>query len=441
MPDEQVLTETVDTEVPVDTGAEAETTEIETTQPETQEPETQEIPERQPEQTQEKEEPELSEFRGMVSNRLRRMVKDNPQLAQAFKANPKLQGEIEARFRREAAHREIFPTVAEARTMRERFPNGLADVQALEEDVHEVEEIDNAFDTRDVEGNYPGHRDVINRFFERDRDAAIALLKASPREWARLDPDSYNEVMGKIVGATFQQRQIPQYVARMAQNAKAAGQDSLAADLTELQQWMEGYSAGPKPLTEEQRSLARDREKFQRETTERSQADAQRFEQNFSAEASKIQTDLIKAHPAIKRLESVASISEEKRNKIIQDIQEATVKLLKNSPSFMRKLRPAYQSRNLEESKNIIRAGWSQPWLLNRMVRTVLARETPQMVNQNRDAAARRASAARPATPVNTGVRRTSAPKGPHQVGGIWYKGDGTKFTMAEILQGKHQAA
>ena len=51
MPDEQVLTETVDTEVPVDTGAEAETTEIETTQPETQEPETQEIPERQPEQT------------------------------------------------------------------------------------------------------------------------------------------------------------------------------------------------------------------------------------------------------------------------------------------------------------------------------------------------------------------------------------------------------
>src|SRR5205807_1464964 len=139
-----------------------------------------------------------------------KLTAQSPKLAEAFKENPKLQEQVEATFRREAALREVFPTVAEARQMREHFPNGLMDVQQLLGDVKEVEELDNDLYTRDREGNYPGHAKILNNVFSDDREAAVSLFRNLPKEWARLDRESYNDVMGSIIGATFQQKEIPQ---------------------------------------------------------------------------------------------------------------------------------------------------------------------------------------------------------------------------------------
>jgi len=432
-------TELMTTEVP-DAGdvstevAETPTETVDESQPEPQETVERESAE-QPRET--KEEPELSEFRGAVSARLRSIVKQAPELGQVFTKYPKLQEQVEAVFRREAALREIFPTVAEARVMRDNFPNGQADVQALLEDVKEIEELDSNFDQRDQEGNYPGHVQIISNFFDRDRNAAVSLLKTIPREWARLDRESYNEVMGSILGATLAQKEIPEFIAELAEEAKGLEAKGLEGGLRKLLNWAQGYtSERPKPSAEEER-LQRDRQSFDRTKAEAEKGEQKKFHNSFASSNLKVERDIVSAHPAVKRLMQVNSISEDKRNQIVGQIVASTEKFLQNSPSFMRKLRAAYQSRNLSETNNLVKAAWSQPWLLNRMVRTVLAKEVPSMVQNNRETAARRAGTARTAPPASGG-KKTETTKGPRQIAGRWYRENGSPFTTAEVLAGKH---
>src|SRR6185437_8819466 len=114
---------------------------------------------------QDQEEPEVKEFKGAVSARLRALTKQAPELQQVFQKYPKIQEQIEATFRREAALREVFPTVAEARQFREHFPNGLQDVNQLLEDQKEVDQLDQSFYGKDREGRYSGHVDLINNLY------------------------------------------------------------------------------------------------------------------------------------------------------------------------------------------------------------------------------------------------------------------------------------
>jgi hypothetical protein len=384
-----------------------------------------------------KEEPEVSEFKGFASSRVRALTQQSPKLAEALKENPQIQQEIEARFRRDAAYREMFPTVAEARQMRERFPNGLADVQALEADVKEVEQLDQLFYTKDTEGNYAGHAQVLDNMFRDDREATLSFLRTVPKEWARLDRDSYNEVNGQIVGATLAGRGVFEFLNDQIETARAAKQDGIAGGLTKLLNVLEGYTkAKPLPSDAEQ-SLARDRQKFQRETAQRTQEEGNRFHQSFVSESKKLQLDIIGKHPAMARLAKVSTISETKRGEIAGKVRAEMEKFLSNSASFMRKLKPAHASRNLQETIDLQKAAWSQTWLLNAMVRKVLRVETPALVNQNRDSVRRRTPPTR--TPAKPGAQNT--PKGPRKIGGEWFKGDGSKFTTAEVLAGKHLQA
>lgn len=386
-----------------------------------------------------KEEPEISEFKGLVGQRLVALKKQAPELAQVFQKYPKVQEQIEAVFRREAALRDVFPTVAEARQMRETFPNGLADVQTLQESVQQLEALDKDFYTRDVEGNYAGHAQLLNNMFTDDREATVNLFKTLPKEWARLDRDSYNEVMGQIVGATLIQKGIPEYISDLVDSAKEAKQDGLANSLGKLLNWANGYTKEkPQPSPEEQR-LSQDRAKFSRETQQRAQADAQQFARSYVAESKKLQLDIINKHPAMVRLANVKTITEGKRAEIAEKIRANTEKFLGKSPSFMKKLTPAFHGRNLQETISLQKAAWSQQWLLNKMVRDVLRVETPAMIEGNRESVRRRTGAPPSKAPVKTSSQVT--PKGPRQVGGIWYKPDGSRFTTAEILAGKHQQA
>jgi hypothetical protein len=388
-----------------------------------------------------KEEPELAEFKGMVSARLRSIVKQTPALAQVFKDHPQLQDRIEAAFRKEAAYTDVFPTVAEARFMREQFPNGQADVQELLSDVKDLEELDKSFDERDREGAYPGHVKLIENFFQRDKDAAISFMKTVPREWARLDRESYNEVMGKVVGATFASRQIPEFLTDAIAMAKEAEAPELEKGLTKLLTWVNGYLAGKPVPTEEERRLADDRKAFDRQKMETSSTEQKRFHSSFASTNLKLQRDIITGHPAIKRLVALADtvVSKEKKESIVEQIRQSTERFLAKSPSFMRKLRPAYEKRDLVETTNLQKAAWAQPWLLNRMVRAVLNKEVPQLVQSNRDAAQRRAGAPPARTPAKTGGDKgPKAPTGPYQEGGRWYNKEGRPFTTAEIIAGKH---
>lgn len=382
------------------------------------------------------EEQDVANYAGMVSGKIRAMVKAAPELGQVFQKYPQLKNEIEARFRREAAFRDAFPTVAEANQMREHFPNGLADVQALQSDVQQLEALDKDFYSRDAEGHYSGHPKILSNMFTDDREAAVSFVKSIPKEWARQDPDSYNEVMGRIVGSTLQQGGIPEFVSDLITAAKEAKQDGLAASLGKLLNWANGYTKDkPAPSQDEQR-LQTERQNFKRETSQRDKEEGSRFHQNFLGESRKLQLGVINNHPAMKRLEKVTTISAEKREQIASKVRVKMEQFLAKSPSFMRKLKPAHASRNLNETINLQKAAWSQPWLLNKMIRDVLRVETPAMVQNNRDTAARRSGQpVRPARPANNAA---PGKKGPYQENGRWYRENGQPFSGAEILSGKH---
>lgn len=393
-------------------------------------------------QEDDKEEPEVKEFKGAVSQRLLRLKKEAPELAQVFQKYPKVQEQIEATFRREAALREVFPTVAEARQMREQFPNGLADVQSLHESVKEVETLDKNLYTRDRDGNFPGHTAIVENIFRDDRDAAISLFKTLPKQWAALDRDSYNEVMGKIVSATITGAGVVEHIAEMMDAAKEAKNDGLAKGLGQLLNWAKSYSKEkPQPSPDEER-LRGERATFTREKQERDREEGQKFHNNFVTQSRKLQQDVIKTHPAVKRVMDAKNVTPQKKAEIVEKVRKSIESFLGKSPSFMGKLNPAYKGRNLDETLKVQKAQWSQQWLLNRMVRSVLNDEVPQMVSNNREAVRRRGGAPPAKSPANKSAdRQETKHTKPYQEGKNWFWPNGTRMSIDDILRGKHEQA
>lgn len=381
---------------------------------------------------------ETTDFKGLVSKRLVALKKEAPELTAVFQKYPKVQEQVEAAFRRDMAYRELYPTVAEARQMREQFPGGMSDVEQLLTDVKEVETLDQNFYSKDRDGQYSGHRTIIDNLFSDDRDAAVALFKTVPKEWARLDPDSYREVMGQIVGATLARAEIPEMISEMMEAAKEAKQDGLAKQLSKVLNWASGFLREKSAPSEEERRVQADRAQFNRERQDRQKEDRQRFGQTFVRESRKLQMDVIQKHPAIKALEKAPGISPEKRSRIQELVRGRIEKYLAASPSFMRKLRAEHSAGNLKGTLDLQKVQWQYPWILNKFVREVLREETPAMVRQNRETGRRRTE------PVKTtrtgGERRERERTGPYQEGGRWFSKEGKPYSTADILRGKHLA-
>jgi hypothetical protein len=320
--------------------------------------------------------------------------------------------------------------VQELRAFREQFPRGQDDIKEVFAELEEVQNLDKAFETRGTDGRYSGHPQLINEWFNRDRDAATALFRTVPREWARLDPESYNDVMGKIVGATFTQQGIPQYLSRLAKVAEKAGNTDITEGIQELVSFVEGFTntrrAEP---SSDQRRLESERAELQRQRADHNKESAQRFNQSFQSESAKLQKDIVEAHPLLKQLP--ASIKPEKKTDIVNKVLTEIRNHLKDNKTFMRALVPAYNKADLAATQAIQKAAWSQPWLINQYVRKVLDAETPGIVTGRQPAAqVRRPAAAQTGRPAVQGKN--------YKEGGRWYRPDGSPFTTEEVLRGKH---
>ena len=395
----------------------------------------------QPQRQDQQEEPDVKDFAGHVSSRILNLVKKSPELGQILTKNPEIRDAIEAPMRRDLAFREIFPTVAEAKAMRERFPNGLQDVQALESDVQEIEEIDNLTYNRDQDGNYPGHGKLINNVYEGDRDAAIALFKTLPKEWARLDRDSYNEVMGKIVGATLTGTGTWEQLVELREYAAGTeGLKGIVPTLDKILNRLHGFVEERQP-TADDIARQRERQNWERERAQNNQQSQQQFDRTFGDNNIKLQREVIGQHKVIQRLATIKNLTPQKRQEITEKVRVKMEKFLSNSPSFMRKLKEAYQSRNINTANEIQRAAWNQQWLLNRMIRDVLKVETPQLINRNRATVQQRAGTTTVKKPDTTSrdegkgndnyQKRTQ----PFKENGMWYKANGTRMTTIEAIK------
>ena len=379
---------------------------------------------------------DTADLKGLVSRRILALKKEAPGLTEIFKAHPKVQEQIEAAFRRDMGYRELG-TIADFRAFREEFPGGMQDVQQLREELSEVEQLDQNFYGRDAQGNYTGHTNLIANLFNDDRDAAVALFRSVPKEWARLHPESYNEVMSSIVGATLARAEVPEWLAECRDAAKAAKQDGLAASLDKLARWATGFLKQKQAPSEEERRIQTQREQLQREGNQRKQEDFTRFKQTFFSESEKLQLSIIRKHPAMAETLATKALSDQKKNEIVRAVQAKIREHLKTSRAFMSKLRPAYHSGNLEESLKLQKAQWSYPWILNKFVRSVLAEQAPSLVRQNRERARGASASQRP--PANRGSQSQSKERPrtePYKENGVWLSKEGRRLTTSEILRG-----
>jgi hypothetical protein len=386
----------------------------------------------------EPEDKDTADLKGLVSRRILALKKEAPGLTEIFKQHPKVQEQIEAAFRRDMGYRELG-TIADFRSFREEFPGGMQDVQQLREELSEVEQLDQNFYGRDQQGNYNGHTNLISNLFNDDRDAAVALFRSVPKEWARLHPESYNEVMSSIVGATLQRSEIPEWLTECRDAAKAAKQDGLAASLDKLLRWSTGFLKQKQAPSEEERRIQTQREHLERDTNQRKQEDFTRFKQTFFSESDKLQLSIVRKHPAIAEMLGTKALSDQKKNEIVRGVQAKIREHLKTSRAFMSKLRPAYHSGNLDESLKLQKAQWSYPWILNKFVRAVLAEQAPTLVRQNRERARGATGSQRP--PANRGNQNQNQSRErvrtePYKQNGVWLSKEGRRLTTSEILRG-----
>ena len=380
---------------------------------------------------------ETGDLKGLVSKRLLALKKEAPELTQIFQKYPKVQEQVEAAFRRDMAYRELYPTVAEARSMREQFPNGMADVEQLLTDVSEVEQLDQQFYQKDTQGNYSGHAAIVQNMFQDDRDAAVSLFRTLPKEWARLDPDSYNEVMGQVVGATLQRAELPEWITELRDAAAdPANLPSIKASLDKMLRWASSFQKRRAEPSEDERRLQGQREQFRRETEERAKSDLTRSKQTFFAESQKQQKAIVRNHPSITAMLQSKNLTDLKKNEIIEKIQTKIRDFVKTTRGY-KKLAGAYHAGNASEALKLEKAMWSYPWILNKFVRTVMAEETPNLVRQNRERTRGAAQLQRRPETRQTQQHREEH-TAPYQVGKVWHKKDGSRFTTAEILRGLH---
>lgn len=384
----------------------------------------------------------LVNFKGTVAGRLKAMEKTAPELKAVFDKYPAVKEQLAAVMRRESALREVFPTVAEANQMRDEFPNGMQDVRVLRQAEADLTGLDSLYDGRNPDGTYPGHTKMMENFAARDKNAAIAFFREMPKFWAKFDRESYSDVFRQVIGATLTSRGIPKFLGELHRVATEGKQTDLAEGLQEVINWASGYTSDkPKPTADEER-LANERKEFEN-TKLNSNKEAQKtFHTNFLAQSKAVQTGFIKGHAAVKRIME-SRLSDDKKNSIVEQIRLLGERHLAKSPAFMSELKPAWGKRDMKATLDIQRRAWNNPFMLNRLVRAVLNKEIPSLVRNNRDALSRRTGAQGSGTPDKTGGgnkggRQDTANKGPRQINGRWYKGDGTPFSVLEVTAGKH---
>ena len=411
-------------EAAIETSTTDSTTGLEST--EAIETTTTEQPIEQVEQVEAPQTDELAEFKGSVAAQLRELAKQAPGLDALLQKFPQVRDRLAATFRREAAYRELG-TVAEVRAFRENFPRGQADVDEVFKELEEINQLDTSFESRDAQGQFPGHAQLISQWFGQNRQAAVALFRTMPREWARLDPDSYNDVLGKIVGATLQGSGIIRDLSKTRAGLAKAGQTEAAETLGEIEQWLSSFSAQRAEPSVEERRLAAERAELDRQKADTGKETAQRFHQQFIGESARLQKEIVEKSPLLARLP--ATIPPAKKAEIVGKIVASIREHLGKNAAFMRALKPAYNSMNLQQVLDIQKHSWSQPWLLNMHIRKVMEAETPGMV--------RKAPVKAVAKAAPTGKVAVAAGKA-RKVGGQWMRPDGSPFTTQEVLMGKH---
>lgn len=349
---------------------------------------------------------ELQEFKGNAAAAIRELCKAAPGLQQLLAKYPAVANKIGMLARRDAALRDQNVTVAELKEYRERLPNGLQDLNTIEQELGELGQIDEAFYGR-------RGADLIAHMHKADPEAAIALFREMPKEWARLDPQSYDEVFSSIMASTFARDRVAEYALRAYNRAKEAGDRETQEDAAALWNYFHKFGKKREEDSPEAQLLREERSRLDADRRKGEEADTQRFRQTYLDRAVPWQQKMVRENPVFKKLP--ASVSEAKKGRMVDAICTGIAKHLQKSRSFWSQFSDAYRARDLNRLMQVERGtqGW-QPWIVNMYVRKVLAEETPGLIEGNRAAnATKRAAAARTEIATRPAGKAPPAPARP----------------------------
>jgi hypothetical protein len=117
-------------------------------------------------------------------------------LKKAMEAAPEIKTELQRLWDEHQAFREVFPTVGEARAVKELFPEGAEQAKLALSKAMELEQSDALFASRDPQSQ----RELASKMLEFDPQAFGAMLLVSAELVRERNPELYRGIVGSLNG-------------------------------------------------------------------------------------------------------------------------------------------------------------------------------------------------------------------------------------------------
>src|SRR5438128_1805897 len=193
-------------------------------------------------------------------------------LRAAIKANPELGKTLQSLWDQHQAYRTIFPTVAEARTIKEMFPGGAEEAKTLLADAESIQQVDDSF----YYGTPQARQDLVSRLYQSDPKALTETVKAAVEMMQTGAPEDYRTMADGIIAREFAEGNVGAHLAAMADAVRGGKAEELVKLTTDLVEWAKQKAGITRPPADPHRqALERERERFE---NERKQFQAERYE-------------------------------------------------------------------------------------------------------------------------------------------------------------------
>lgn len=156
-----------------------------------------------------------------------------PLLTDANGARTPTGAKIEALWDQHQAYRELFPTVGEARALRELLPGGAEGAKRLVAEAEEIAAMDQAY----YSGDPRAQAQLAANLIADDPRAFQAMLRQSAQVLSRRDPAAYHELASSMVVAALQGELFDRHVELMRQARDRGDANALARLTDQLVEW------------------------------------------------------------------------------------------------------------------------------------------------------------------------------------------------------------
>lgn len=324
---------------------------------------------------------------------------------------PKLQAvmpQIQAAFDQNAKFREVFPTVAEARAMREVFPGGADEAKAVAAKAIALDEADDQFSSADPQEQ----QSLASEWFEDNPEAFRSMFIESAKLLQARDPQSYDTITQGILTNQFQSNRWDEQLEAM----RVAIEGNDLERLKGLSAWLvnETDKRGIRfdrngRVDPQTQANARDRENLSNQQAQAQQERVEFFNERVNTTvASQVKTAITKS---LTPLLEKSAFTDKGKERISKEVFEEIDRRLKADKSISRAFRNIIRpngklnlSRDAQTQAATLLVGKARATLTT-VAKQIIQERTAEMISQNRttnqkkDAAGKRADVSGGASP------------------------------------------